>query len=129
MKINVIGIGNYFGNFSANNMHSYAQQLRLPETFPDKPAIHVYFHKYGCPLEMNDDGNHFAYLEPISEIMYDSLDNGIQYGHTANIISQELDVIDLEQSPLTISTRSDTVYDNLYHIDTPQIISQESNMI
>ena len=38
-------------------------------------------------------------------------------------------MIDLEQSPLTASTCSDTVYDKLHHIDTPQIISQESNVI
>ena len=113
MKINVIGIGNYLGSFSANNMHEYGVQLRLPDTFSDKPTIHVYFHKYGYPFEMNNNGNHFAYLEPISAIMYNSLDNSIQHGHTTNIISQELDVIDLEQSPLTTLTRSDPMYDNL----------------
>ena len=77
MKITLIGIDNYLGNFSTNNMHTYAQQLRLLDTFLDKPAIHMYLHKYGHPLEMNNSGNHFAYLKPISVIMYDSLDNGI----------------------------------------------------
>ena len=60
MKINVIGIGNYLGRFHENNMHVYAQQLRLPSTFPDKPAIHVYFHKYGHALEMNASGDYFC---------------------------------------------------------------------
>ena len=99
MKINVIGIGNYLGSFSENNMHEYALQLRLPDTFPDKPSIHLYFHKCGHPLEMNNNGNNFAYLEPLSVTIYDSLDNGMQHSHTTNIISQKSNVIVLKNCP------------------------------
>ena len=98
-------------------MHEYALQLQLSDTFPYKPAIHLYFHKCGHPLEINDNGNHFAYLEPISVTIY------------ANIISQESNMIDLEKLPLTTLIQSDPVYDDLQHIHTPQIISQESDII
>ena len=65
-------------------MHVYAQQLRLPNTFPNIPAIHVYFHKYGHALEMNVSGNHFAFLEPIMATIYNELDNCMQHVYTTN---------------------------------------------
>ena len=88
MKINDIVIGNYLSGFSANCMHSYLLQLCLPNSNLAEPAIYVYHHLFGSPLEMVNNGNHFAYLEPITAPMYDSVDNGIQYTHTPNIISQ-----------------------------------------
>ena len=77
MKLYVIVIGNYLNGFSANSMHCYLLQVRLPNIIQAEPAIHVYFHQFGSPLEMANNGNHFAYLEPITA----------QHIHTSNIIS------------------------------------------
>ena len=30
-------------------------------------VIHIYFHKIGSPLQKMTNGDHFGYLEPISE--------------------------------------------------------------
>ena len=108
MKINVIVIGNYLNGFSANRIYSYLLQLRLPNIILAEPAIHVYHSLFGSPLEMVNNSNHFAYLEPITTPVYASMDNDIQYTHIPNIISQESDVIDLEPSPSNTSAQSNT---------------------
>ena len=66
MKLNVIVIGNYLNGFSANSMHYYLPQLRLPIIIEVELSIRVYFNQFVSPLEMVDDGNHFVYLEPIT---------------------------------------------------------------
>ena len=106
IELKMIVIGNYLNGFSANNMHGYLLQLRLPNSILDKPAIHVCFYELGCQLEMVNNGNHFAFLESITAPIYDSVDNDIQHSHTPNIISQEIDLIEVEQSPLTTSIQS-----------------------
>ena len=73
-----------------------------------EPVIYVYHHVYGRPLERVHNGIHFAYLEPINVPMYNTIDNGIQYTHAPNIISQESDVIDLEPCPTNTSYQLNT---------------------
>ena len=107
-KLNVITIGNYRNGMIANSMYSYLLQLGFSNIIPDRPAIHVYFHIFGRPFEKVNNGNHFAYLEPIISHVYDSVENGLEYSHKPNIISQESDVIELEQSSSTTSTQSQT---------------------
>lgn len=60
MRVNVIIIGNYDNVLITNNMHSYLQQLRVHNSIPDKPAIHIYFHKSGSLLEKGSNVDHFA---------------------------------------------------------------------
>ena len=50
-----------------NNMQLLLNQiLRNYEIdISDNETIHVYFHKYGSPLDKVTNGNHFGYLEPI----------------------------------------------------------------
>ena len=70
-KVNVISVGNYLNGFIINDMQSYFlkhnQHLEasVQELIPEHPAIHIYFHTFGSPLQRMSNGNHFAYLEPI----------------------------------------------------------------
>ena len=75
-------------------MHSYFQQLRLSDTIPVKPAIHIYFNQYGSPLEMVNNGNHFAYLEFISTPTNKTVNNVLLRSNKPNIITQESGVIE-----------------------------------
>ena len=63
MRLNIIAIRNDVSNISANNMHSYLLQLRLPDVIQDKPAIHMLHHRIGRPLDIFSNGNHFTYLK------------------------------------------------------------------
>ena len=70
-KVNLISVGNYLNGFIINDMRSYFlkqnQHLEasIQELIPEYPAIHIYFHTFGSPLQRTNNGNHFAYLEPI----------------------------------------------------------------
>ena len=66
MKVNIIIIRNYVNGLIANNLYSYLQQFQVHDIIPDKSTIYVYFRKKGDPLEKRNNGDHFAYLEPIS---------------------------------------------------------------
>ena len=89
MTLNVIVIGNYLNGFSANNMHHYLLQLRLPDVIPDKPAIHVYFHRFGSPLEIANNCNHFAYLKPTSIPTDERINCDLQNRQRQPIVSQD----------------------------------------
>ena len=67
-KVNVISVGNYAHGFVMNNMQLLLNQiLRNYEIdISVNGTIHVYFHKYGSPLDKVTNGNHFGYLEPIN---------------------------------------------------------------
>ena len=67
-KVNVISVGNYDHGFVMNNMQLLLNQiLRNYEIdISVNGTIHVYFHKYGSPLDKVTNGNHFGYLEPIN---------------------------------------------------------------
>ena len=88
MKLNVIVIGNYLNGFSANNMHHYLLQLRLPDVIPDKPAIHVYFHRLGSPLEITSNCSHFSYLKPTSIPTDERINCDLQNSQRQPIVSQ-----------------------------------------
>ena len=67
-KVNVISIGNYRNGFVNNNMQLLLNQILGNRTIDIslKGRLHVYFHKFGSPLEKITNGNHFGHLEAIN---------------------------------------------------------------
>ena len=104
MRLNVVVIENYLNGFSANNMHCYLQQLRLPDVIPNKPAIHVFFHQFGRSLDLTNNGNHFAYLKSTSLPTDERLNYDTQNRQRQSIISQESEALDAYQQS-TIASR------------------------
>ena len=51
-RLNVIGVKNYSNGLWGNNNRTSLLQLRVPDAFPDTPAIHVLIHQLGRPLEI-----------------------------------------------------------------------------
>ena len=105
MRLNVVVIEKFINGFSGNNMYVYLQQLRLPDVFPNKPAIHVYFHQLGRPLEITNNSNHFAYLKSPSGFCDESRSNNdAQNRQRYSIISQESEAFDAHKQS-TIASR------------------------
>ena len=65
-KLNVIGLRNHSNGLWGNSNQNFMHQLRLPDIFPEFPAIYVLNHQLGSPLEVANNCNHFGYLKPIS---------------------------------------------------------------
>ena len=94
--------------FHANNMCSCLSLLGFSNTIPDKPAIHVYHHQFCSPLEKVQDGNHFAYLEPISDTTDVLVNDGLQHSHKPTVISNESNALDSNHKSFTTSAQLHT---------------------
>ena len=67
-KVNIISIGNYSNGFISNNMQNYLRTLLGTSTnISQNGHLHVFFHTYGSPLIGCINGNHYAYLQPITK--------------------------------------------------------------
>ena len=63
MNLNVIIVGNYAHEFSVISNQEILLKLSINISMNDN--IYILYHIYMKPLQKMQDGNHFAYLEPI----------------------------------------------------------------
>ena len=67
-KWNVIVVGNYLNGLLANSNQLYLTHiLKMQLNILTNGTIHILFHKFGQPLDKITNGNHFAYLKPLSK--------------------------------------------------------------
>ena len=81
-KIAIVTIGNYCSGFWVSDTRVDLNTIyKLQEDLTKFGIIHIYHHKYGCPLERSessDECNHFAYLKPIDDPNIDVENNSIK---------------------------------------------------
>ena len=81
-KIAIVTIGNYRSGFWVSDTRVDLNTIyKLQEDLTKFGIIHIYHHKYGCPLERSessDECNHFAYLKPIDDPNIDIEYNSIK---------------------------------------------------
>ena len=66
MNLNVIIVGNYAHEFSViSNQEILIHQLKLNVNISMNGNIYILYHIHMKPLQKMQDGNHFAYLDPI----------------------------------------------------------------
>ena len=79
LSFNIIIVGNYMNGFVMNDMQScLSNALKIQKNVSENGTIFIYFHIYGKPLLRSRNGNHFAYLESVTELNFSVDVNTIQ---------------------------------------------------
>ena len=91
LRVNIITVGNYMNGFITNNMQLNLNQVLKHNGYhiSQGSTIYIYFHIYHNPSTRMREGNHFAYMHPISYIpngvmtpqLNSSIINERQYKH------------------------------------------------
>ena len=70
LHVNIITVGNYMNGFISNNMQLNLNHISQCNDYhiTRSSTIYVYFHIYKNPIARMSDGNHFAYMHPITYI-------------------------------------------------------------
>ena len=70
LHVNIITVGNYMNGFITNNMQLNLNQVLKHSGYhiSQSSTIYVYFHSFQNPFTRMREGNHFAYMHPISYI-------------------------------------------------------------
>ena len=70
LYVNIISVGNYLNGFILNNMQMNLNHILKCNDYciTNTSTIYVYFHVYQNPIIRMNDGNHFAYMHPITYI-------------------------------------------------------------